>query len=419
VRRRHWGRKLVGSGAFIAMLVVTGSVLAMSGKDIGLPSKDIQQAAHMEQKPTTSKKKSKPSSASVKVASATGIRLASCKSTRAPHANLRNSSVPQLRKYAEYEQVCGSAIAERVSFFVPTPRNTTEAKEFGSEVAGRLHEFARQGMSPLVILEPTLSGGGIANFKEYRAGKYDAALDAYFAAIKANGVTDAMMGMWLVFPEGNIPVWNNVSPSDFAACVTKTVQFQKKHFPRSKATILLDSKTYPTGTSWSGGKYVSLLPYVQKIPRGLIDSFGLQGFPWAAPANTNWASSYNSKEYLRTDFAIEAARKLGIRSVWLNTGTFARAYAQNPQQTVKLSPKQRQIMLDGVIVQARKVVAAGMRLSVHVFAEDKSTTAEGIDWSYWKTGQAKTSSATAVFKTLVHDLQAIGAKFWLFDTDEK
>lgn len=349
---------------------------------------------------------------------ASSTRSQDCSAAPAAHANLASAQSSQLRKLAEYEQVCGAAIVSRSMFFTATPKDTAEAQSYAADVSATLHDYAHYGIAPLVILEPNTSSGPV-NFKDYRNGAYDQALDAYFAALKASGITDAQMGMWVSFPEANIPEWGTTDPNDFAANVTKTIQFQKKYFAGSLASVMLDSKTYPSGTSWDNGSYASLLPYVQPIPHGLVDSFGLQGFPWTPPANQGGPASTDPAEYLSAAQAAEAARSLGVHNVWFNTGTFGRAYTNDASQTVSLSPAQRQAMLDGITAQAKALQAQGFAAAVHLFAQDKSATSEAIDWAYWPKGQAATSPATPVFKIFTHDLQAAGIPLWLFDTDEQ
>ena len=345
---------------------------------------------------------------------AEGVRLADCGTLGPIRAGLADSGVPQLRQLAEYEQVCDGAAVARASFFVGMPADATAANSEAAWVAGVLQEFSRRGIAPLVFLEPVTASGTV-NFTDYRNGAYDTALDAYFKALQSNGVTDAMMGTWVPFPEANIPVWKNVNASDFAANVTKTVQIQKKYFPGSRAAILLESKTYPSGTSWEGGKFVSLLPYVQDIPDGLIDSFGLQGFAWP-PTSEGDTPILDPKVFLRVDLAAEAARNLGATELWLNTGTFAKSYVVSRTKPFTLSPAERQTVLNGIVNQAKAAKAAGFSTAVHLFAEDKSALSEGIDWSYWPKGQAASSAATGVFKTFVHDLRAIDVPLWLFDS---
>jgi hypothetical protein len=335
------------------------------------------------------------------------LRIANCSIALPKHAGLSSAKSPQLKKLAEYEDICNGAVMARSSFFVPTPTTEVQAIQFAGDVAAKLKEYSKFNIKPLVIMEPT-SNGSIISLNKYRSGSYDTALDKYFGSLKQQGITDSMMGMWVVFPEGNIPVWNNVDPATFTANVTKTVQFQKKYFPNSKASILLDSQTYPSGSSWSGGSYRSLLPYLDGIPRGLIDSFGLQGFPWSPPAGQDGAL-LDPNIYLQVNLAAEAARKLGVTDVWLNTGTFGRAYASTANE-VKVSALKRQVMLDGVIVQANKLKAQGFNASVHLFAENKAATPEGIDWSYLSENKPK-----AVFKTFAHDTAVNDLGLWLFD----
>lgn len=346
---------------------------------------------------------------------APGLRVSSCTGFPAPTPGLASASNSELRKLAQYQQACGGQLAGRVSFFAPTPATTAQALDYANDMVADLRSFAQYGISPLVFMEPDSATGNLLDLGQYRNGAYDAALDAYFANLKSAGVTDAMMGMWVMLPEGNIPVWTSVDPGTFAADVTKVAGYQKKYFPGSQATILLDSQTYPSAASWSGGTYTSLLPYVQSIPRGLLDSFGLQGFPWASPANEPGGETlYNPTTYLRVDLAAAAARSLGVGNIWLNTGTFSRMYTNNSAQTVTLQPTDRQVQLDGVLAQARSLKAQGFGVSVHLFAQDKSATGEAINWSYWQT--PGDSPNTSVFTTFVHDLSAAGMPVWIFDT---
>lgn len=347
------------------------------------------------------------------LAATTTVRADSCTGGSAIHNALSDSWVPSLRKLAVYESVCNSAVASGASFFVPTPRTLSEANSYAVDVSERLKEFSRFGLNPLIFMEPTYPGG-ILDLAAIRAGAYDQALATYFSAIKSQGVTDSMMGSWVFFPEGNIPVWNNVEPSTFVANVTKVAGAMKQVFPRSKAALLLDSQTYPSGTNWSGGAYKSLLPYVQGIPAGLIDSFGLQGFPWTPPANQAGAPSYDPKSYLRVSLVAEATQALGVTQVWINTGTFSRAYASS-SWAVTLTPKQRQQMLDGVLAQVKTLQTQGFTTSVHIFAEDKTATAEDIDWSYWPSTQPGSGENASVFKTFIRDARVNNVQLWIFD----
>lgn len=349
---------------------------------------------------------------------ATSLRLSTCPLFPLATLGLAGAHSPELRKLAQYEQLCNGAFVARDSFFVSTPTTVLEAQSAAASLATILKEYAAYNVKPLVFIEPDTNNGTNIDLNAYRSGAYDAALDAYFAGLKANGITDSMMGMWVALPEGNIPVWTSVDPATFVADVTKTLQFQKKYFPASQAAILLDSESYSSGASWGNGHYVSLLPYIQGIPKGLVDSFGIQGFPWAPPANQGGAVAYDPRSYLRIDFAAEAARALGITNIWFNTGTFNQMYTTSQgAQTVSVTPAQRQVMLDGVLAQAKNLKAQGFSVAIHLFAENKSKTTEAIDWSYWANTPGSDQN-TAVLTTFVHDATVAQVSFWLFDTTD-
>jgi len=341
---------------------------------------------------------------------------ADCTSSHPKRMALASSQSPQLKKLAQYEAVCGSAIVSQMSFFVPTPTTTKEAASDAADVSAQLHEFAKYGITPLVFFEPSTENGPIS-LTDYRAGKYDAALDAYFGAIKRAGVTDAMMGTWVPIPEGNLPEWTSLDPAVFAGSVTRAITLQKKHFPNSKASLMLDSLTYSQPGNYDNGRTVSLLPYVRGIPHGLVDSFGLQGFPWSPPTYDKTPSNGRPQNYLRVDFAAEAARALGVKNIWLNSGTFGTAYAGQAGQ-VTVTPAQRLSLLNDVIVQIKALKSQGFSVSMHLFGENKSRSPEGIDWSYWPGNNYAASPSTYAFKAFVHNLQQNDVPLWLFDTTE-
>jgi hypothetical protein len=353
----------------------------------------------------------KPSSLATPTAG-TSVLASSCAGGSVMHTGLSSAVSAQLRKLAQYEQLCKSGVADRASFFVPTPTTATEARLYAEDAASQLNEFAKFGIKPLVFMEPN-DDTGLLDLQLYQAGAYDLALETYYSRLLALGVTDTSMGTWVLLPEGNLPEWSSVDPNIYASVVTRTAQLQKKYFPASRVSLMLDSESYPSANSWSGGAYVSLLPYVQNIPRGLVDSFGLQGFPWAAPAGQS-GSIYDSAVYLRTDLAIQATRSLGTSDLWVNTGTFRVMYAGQTGRMVSLSPLQRQAMLNGVLNQLRNAQSAGFTVSLHLFAENKANVSEGTDWSYWQAAPNEDTN-TAVLTTLVHDARAAGIPLWLYD----
>jgi len=351
-----------------------------------------------------------------KTALSTAQSNTSCQSSATIHAGLISSTIPQLQKLAEYEQVCESAIIDRLSFFTAIPTTLQQASDYANDVATRLNEFGANNIKPLIFFEPT-NNGSLIDMLAFQSGAYDPALDAYFSALKTAGITDQAMGIWVPFPEGNIPVWTSVNPNVFADCVTKTITYQKKYFPNSKAGILLDSITYPVSKSWSGGQAVSFMPYIKNIPNGLIDSFGLQGFPWSAPANQSTETNGTPANYLRVDLAAEAAHYLGISDVWLNTGSFSSKYTGQAGLQVTVTPEQRLNLLHESITQAKKLQAQGFMVSIHIFAEDKSLVPEATNWSYWSSSSINSSLSTSVFKSFVNEAQASNLSLWLFDTN--
>jgi hypothetical protein len=340
-----------------------------------------------------------------------------CTTSIGMRINLSSSSSFHLQKLAEYEQVCNSGIVDRISFFTSIPTTIQQANEYAADVAAQLREFSSYGVSPLVFLEPTTESG-LIDMSSYRTGAYDAAINAYFAALKSYQITDEMMGIWIPFPEGNLPVWSSVDPNDFAACVAKTITYQKSYFPFSRAGILLDTLTYPASSSWQGESAVSLAPYVRNIPSGLVDNFGLQGFPWSAAADEGGYTNGTPRNYLRIDFAAEAANILGVKDIWLNTGSYGVIYANQQSRQITATPEQRLALLNEAMDGANTLKSQGFNISMHLFAENKSNTIEATDWSYWPSGGADASPATYVFKSFVHNLQSSNIPLWLFDSKE-
>ena len=330
-------------------------------------------------------------------------------SLSAKHIGLSASSDPQLQKLAADESAAGGVLASGMMYFTDYPDSTTAAKSDAANMYSTLTQFAKFDLTPLIIMEPTNSKGSL-NFSNYRNGAYDSIVDTYFQTLKNLGATDSQIGIWTYFPEANLPEWGPVDTADFAPNVVRTVNIQKKYFPASRSSIMLDAESYPNGSSdWGAGSYVSLAPFVSGIPAGTLSHFGLQGFPWAPPANEAGDTSYNPAVYLSSSIASDAASRLGVHNIWLNTGTFAAMYTNNSSQTVRLSSAQRQTMLNGVFDQALNLKKSGYSVAVNSFNEDKSNTSMAIDRSY------KTASDQAVFSSFVSQLDANGIDSWIFD----
>lgn len=329
----------------------------------------------------------------------------------AKHAGLSDSSLPELQKLAIYEDSAGGAVASGMMYFTRYSDSTVAAKNDAADMYSTLQQFAKVGITPLIIMEPTNSKGSL-NFASYRNGAYDNILDTYFQTLKNLGATDSEIGIWTYFPEANMPEWGPVDTGDFAPNVTRTVNIQKKYFPASRASIMLDAESYPNdSTSWSSGSYVNLAPFVSGIPAGLLDTFGLQGMPWAPPATQpGEAPSYNPEVYLNGLLAADAANRLGTHNIWFNTGTFNAMYTNNSSQTVHMSAAQRQTILNGVFTQALNLKNSGFNVAVNLFCEDKSNTSLAIDWSYNKSADSQT-----VLNNFAGQLSASHIDMWLFD----
>jgi hypothetical protein len=335
------------------------------------------------------------------------------------HAGLALSADPSLRKLAEYENVYGGAVADHLMVFSSLPVDDASAADMAADMSTKLHEFSQTGLKPLVVMEPT-NDGNTLSLNDFAAGKYDAPLKAYFTNLKAHGVTDQMMGVWVHFPEDNIPEWGSTDAGLFKANVTKAAQIQKSVFPKSGASIMLNSQSFRSDdVDRNYGSFTSLLPYVQGLPKGLFDSFGLQGFPWISAANEKEQNKLLSPaQYLNANFAREAAKALGTKNIWFNTGTFQTMYAGDSAKQVTFTASQRQQMLQGVLQQVKVAQRGGYNVSVNVFGYNGTATGEATDWSYWHSGQtAVQAPGQAVFKAFAEQLYQNRAKLWLFDSD--
>jgi hypothetical protein len=333
------------------------------------------------------------------------------------HVGLANSSSPQLRKLAEYEKSAGGVIASGMLIFTDTPTTNDEANANAQDVGAELKEFAKFGIKPVIIMEPTTNNGPL-DYAAFSHGHYDPALRTLFGTLKKMGINDSSLGTWVPFAEGNTPLWGNTDPVDFATNVTRTVQTQKQFFPSSQASILLNSQTYNSSDiNWENGKFSSLIPYVQTIPNGLLNSIGLQGFPWAPPANDSGVAIFNAKDFLPTNLAEDAARFLGIQQIWFNTGTFGRNYTNDRAKMIKISAGQRRGTLSSVIQQSKKLQQDGFNVAINLFTADKSSLDEATDWSYWNEDNfADNLADQSVFTSFAKQTRANSIELWLFDS---
>jgi len=321
---------------------------------------------------------------------------------------LEKTQDPQLKKLLEYQTVCGSYATDTLMVFSDMPKDNAGAKTLADSMAVTLKAFSSYQIHPIVIVEP-VTAWGLVDFTEFESGFYNQWLTTYFQQLKADGITDAQIGTWVPFPEANLPYWNraNSTPADFGVIVSNYLTILKKYFPGAKGSILLSSATYATTDfDWSKGEYLSLLPYVKNIKPGLVDSFGLQGFPWLPVKGATGNGITNPAEYLNYKLAEEAANALQVKTIWFNTGTFGSKYTNNPDQTVFMPPETRKTILLNTLTEAGKLKSDGFTVSINLFAQDKSNTSEATNWSYWAT--AGTDSPDKI--VLVDFLAAAGQK---------
>jgi hypothetical protein len=321
---------------------------------------------------------------------------------------LSNASEPGLRKLAQYEQICDGKPESRAGLFLPTPSTTEQAQAYAADTATTLEQYRQYGVSPLIFLEPATKSGDKLNLSAYAAGDYDSVLSAYFTQLKSNGVTDDELGLVTLLPEGNIPEWTSVDPGVYGAVVGRTASSLKAVFPSAKAAILLDSRTYPSN-AYENPSYVSWEPYISTLPKGLIDSVGLQAYPEA--------NNTDLDTYMRTDFLIEAAASLGVKDVWVSTGTYESLTEPSTDKVVHMSIEQREQILNQVAERMKAVRSKGYDTSVMLFAENKSTSAEQTNWSYWPQRDTNGPGVPLV-QDFIQKLQANGLQFWVYDSYE-
>ena len=339
-----------------------------------------------------------------------------CGDGSSPHASLASSSEPALRKLSEYEAVCKGPITDTMMLFTAMPASPDEVNESAKQVSTRLKEFAKQGIKPLVLFEPNASIPNIIS--DIRDGGYDPVLMSYFQTLKKLNITDEQMGTWVLFPEANTPAWENTDAATFAKNVTRLAAIQREVFPVMKLSILLNATTYPSDDiSWGRGEQKDLRPYVASIPKGTIDSFGYQGFPFLSPANAPAPyGKVDAKDFLPPSIAYQAAAELQTREIWINTGSFRRIHTDKRAEEVTQSSSQRQKTLSSVVGQAAELQDRGFNVSINIFAEDKSNQTEHTDWSYWPDGKHEGKPDELVFKTFLEQLHEQQIKISLYDS---
>lgn len=334
-----------------------------------------------------------------------------------PNPDLAKATVPELKKLAEYQQICHSQVSSTLMVFNDMPTSEDDARDKAAKMAATLKEFAYYKVTPLIITEPVTSWGDI-DFTEFKSGFYDQWITSYFQTLKNLGLTDEQMGVWVPFPEANLPYWNrnNATPEDFGIIVNKYLRAGRQSFPKLRGSVMLNSATYSADDfDWSRGEYLSLVPYVKAIDKNLVESFGLQGFPWMPPANVGGAGIFDASEFINYKLAQEAADALGVKKIWFNTGTFGNKYVGDTTKQTLVTPERRTDVLNGILVQANELKNKGYDVSINLFSQDKSQTDEATDWSYFSAQTIQTSPASPVFTNFAARTSQQHIALWLFD----
>jgi hypothetical protein len=281
-------------------------------------------------------------------------------------------------------------------------------------MANIMNEYAQAGITPIFVFEPTGDSGNQLDLGRLKNGDYSANMEALFAMIKNDrNVTEDKLGVMIPYPEINTPAFNraNFVPEDLPTMVNIFFDSIRKSYPNVKGGLLLDAKSYDVDKSWGQGVARSFAPYIVGIKPGYVQTFVLQGFPWAS--NDASVKVYDPTVFLPTTITEEAANLLGTKNIWFNTGTARKQYQSN---TVTVTPAERTATFDGIINQATRLQSKGYSVLVHVFAQDKFSMGEGIDWSYIdNANDGVLSPHESVFRSFLGQAQSHGLKVGLFD----
>ena len=329
--------------------------------------------------------------------------------------NLSTSTEPHLKQIHLYQETCGSSFTSSAMVFAMMPFSAEAIEAETDRLAAILLEFESYGIKPIVVAEPS-DENGLINFQAFSKKSHYPSLIQFFKALKAKGVTEKAMGVWVPFPEPNVPNWDSEGSTyaNFGQNVNLYMQALQTEFPNTLGSVLLNATTYePTDIEWNEGDYISLIPWVQNIEPKYIDSVGVQGFPWIARANQKPRRLFDAEEFLQPDFAIGMAREVRTKKIWFNTGTFSQKYSQNPDEAMNVLPSERKAILQDILKASARVQnlqTNGYEVSINIFAEDKTDKNEDTDWSYLSTPDEE-----FVFTEFVQKAQDQDVEVTIFD----
>lgn len=328
--------------------------------------------------------------------------------------NLGNTTNLFLKQLSKYQEICGSKVADKIMVFTQIPSNINSVQPLVNEIVAVLKEFRAYGITPIVVAEPT-DGDVQISFTQFAKGVYNPVLDQYFASIKNAGVTDTQMGVWVPFPEANIPTWNSVgsAPADFGLLINNYSSSLKKYFPSTNVSVLMNYTSFdPSDKGYSSPNIFNYDEYLKNIKPGLVDSFGIQGFPWVETNRASDNSVNDPQIFMQPANTMRAANQLGVGTIWFNTGTVSSKYTQSPSLRVNVSAIDRQVINNNKLKVFDQVKNAGYKIWVNEFVQDKSNTAEQTNFSYLQTAQDRD-----VFKDFAKKLGDRGVSLSLFDSN--
>ena len=317
---------------------------------------------------------------------------------------------PYLNRLDIYQNNCNSQAFTKLMLFTYMPTDDYAITNTSNRMSSLLKGMYKIGLKPIVIIEP-----GNINFTDFSNGLQNVNLVKMFNKMKSQGVTEQMMGLWVPFPEPNIPVWNNAgtTPATLVKCFNVFMGNLRQVFPSVKGSVLINSKSYaPEDKNWTAGSYSSLAGYGTGLNPEYLDSIGIQGFPWIGPRNVDWGYDKLADKFLPTALTVEFAKAAKTSNVWFNTGTFSSKYTLDPAKKITIPSSERKDTLNSILSQAKNVkdnLGYQSTIMINLFAEDKSTFAEATNWTF------STSQDMLILKNFIISANSRGYKLGYFD----
>lgn len=322
------------------------------------------------------------------------------------------SSNRHLIKLNQYQSICRSKISSELMIFLPTPTSLDSALEISVDLFDNAKTFAKHGITPLVVMEPSDIEGNLISFRQLANGKYNHWISKMFANLIKLGTTASELGTIVLLPEANTPIWNfaGTKDSDFSVIFNNIAGSIKNQYPTAKLSLMLNSSSYtPNDTEWDNPLNKSYLDYTRGIKQGYLNSVGLQGFPYISKRTKKLFKINEPKNYLPVDKIAEVANFFNLKRIWINTGSFVEKYnSPNEKQTIStaelLWQTQRTAELAGNLQQK------GYNVSVNYFLADKLNLGEQTNWSLLN------SKYHPVFVNIVKQLNSRKIRLSIFDT---